>query len=132
MLERVNTMIVRVNTATVLTTTMTVRVNSVAERVISMSVRVNTVTVLVNTMAVRVNMVTGMVISAGLQTLPAAKITRTTIVLTFSAPFFGLPKTRQTRIFKSPNFSKCLSIKMLRSNIKHEIALCDYSNCLGV
>jgi hypothetical protein len=51
--------------------------------------------------------------TAGLQTLPAAKITVSLTEITLSQPILTLSKKLQIHTFKPPHFSKRLSSKMM-------------------
>jgi hypothetical protein len=135
MIERVNTVIERVITVTVRVISMIVRVNPVTVLINKMTVKINTVAVRVDTMSVRVKTVPGLISrttargnpaalmakTAGLQAVPAAKITGSATEITLTAPLFPLPKTGLVRIFKHPPFRKCLSVKRLLNTINKNL-----------
>ena len=133
--ERVNTVIVRVISLPLRVISMTVRVNSVTVLINKMTVKINTVAVRVDTMSVRVKTVPGLISrttargnpaalmakTAGLQAVPAAKITGSATEITLTAPLFRLSKTRQIRSFNDPLFRKCLPAKRLLNTINKKV-----------
>jgi hypothetical protein len=69
--------------------------------------------------------------TAGLQTLPAAKITVSLTEITLSQPILALSKKLQIHIFNPPHFSKRLPSKMLGDMMQNKFTISNYCKCLG-